>query len=105
MDNDFSFHNDRVSGIVHDKDGWPRVHDKARILRDYMSKKGDRPENGVLVVHGPEERSMARMFGYRIIVPKKGSCKELRRNAKETYQDLESVPGIVANIFDRQRIL
>jgi len=99
MDNDFSFHNGHVSGIVHDQDGWPRVHNKTEPLKKYMSKKGIKEEDMVLVIHGPEEVPMARMLDYRIIVPEKGSCRELRKNQNRHYKHLKSLPEMIATYF------
>lgn len=99
MDNDFTFHNDRVSGIAHDQDGWPRVHNKAEPLKKYKSKKGYKPEDMVLVIHGPEEVPMARMLDYRIIVPEKGSCRELKKNQNGHYKHLKSLPEVIATYF------
>lgn len=102
MDNDFSFHKGRVSGIVCDQNGWPRVHNKADTLRKYMSKKGIKKEDMedmLFIVHGSEEVPIARMANYRIIVPKKGSCRELSKNNAGKYEHLESLPEMVATYF------
>jgi phosphoserine phosphatase len=94
-DNDFSFNANQVSGVNLDKNGWPRVHDKAYALRDYMSVKGYQPKDIVLVGHGCEEISMARMVKNRIIVPENGSCRRLKDTAMGVYKHLESLPRMI----------
>ena len=97
MDNDFSYKNDRVSGIICDEYGWPRVHKKAYTLREYMLKKKYENEDVVLVGHGPEEVSMTRIVN-RIIVPE-NAYKKLKKNAIGVYEELESLPEMIARIF------
>lgn len=108
--NDFSFNAGQVSGVVLDQHGWPRVHDKAYALRDYMLGKGYRTKDIVLVGHGCEEISMARMIKNRIIVPESGSCGELKDSAMGTYKHLESLPEMIEialeeSSLSRRRIL
>jgi phosphoserine phosphatase len=98
-DNDFSFKVNQVSGVVLDQDGWPRVHDKAYALRDYMLGKGYHPKDIVLVGHGCEEISMARMVKNRIIVPENGSCRRLKDTAMGVYEHLESLPKMIEIAF------
>lgn len=94
-DNDFSFNANQVSGVVLDQDGWPRVHDKAYALRDYMFRRGYHPKDIFLVGHGCEEISMARMVKNRIIVPENNSCRRLKDTAMGVYKHLESLPEMI----------
>lgn len=98
MDNDFSYWNDRVSGIIYDEYGWPRVHEKAYTLKKYMLKKNYKNEDIVLVGHGPEEVSMARIVKNRIIVPQ-NAYKKLKKDSIGVYEELDSLPELIARVF------
>lgn len=98
LDNDFSWYEGRVSGIVLNKNGRPRVNNKAYALQEFLKKEQIHPRNCILVAHGVEEAPMASIVS-NIVVPKKNSCRTLRKLSTYRYDSLEELPDIIQQLL------